>query len=76
VAKKKKRAARRSRRDQNVIVRLYRETMGELRKVTWPTRREALNLTGLVLIVLTIMTLFFGLFDFVFSRVFGLILGS
>ncbi|MGD2155665.1 MAG: preprotein translocase subunit SecE [Anaerolineales bacterium] len=76
MARKKKRPARRSRQQQNAIVRFYRETVGELRKVTWPTRREALNLTGLVLIVITAMTLFFWLFDFLFSQVFGLILGS
>jgi preprotein translocase subunit SecE len=76
VARKIKKRPRKGRQQQNAIVRFYRETLGELRKVTWPTRREAFNLTGLVLIVITAMTLFFWLFDFLFSRVFGLILGS
>ena len=29
----------------NCIQRYFSETIGELRKVTWPTRKEATNLT-------------------------------
>jgi preprotein translocase subunit SecE len=47
----------------NAIVRFYRETVGELRKVAWPTREEAWNLTLIVLIVLVAMSLFLGLID-------------
>ena len=48
---------------QNGIVRFYRETIGELRKVSWPTREEALNLTMIVLIVLVAMALLLGAVD-------------
>lgn len=65
-----------SRKQQNRIVRLFRETIGELRKVTWPTRQEAINLTIVVLIVITIMSAFLGVLDFIYSRFFVLILGS
>jgi preprotein translocase subunit SecE len=47
----------------NAIVRFYRETIGELRKVAWPTREEAWNLTVIVLIVLVAMSAFLGLID-------------
>ncbi|MEJ2757879.1 MAG: preprotein translocase subunit SecE [Anaerolineales bacterium] len=53
--------------------RFYRETMGELRKVSWPTRREALSLTRVVVIVMVIMAAVLGSLDFLFFRVFGLI---
>ena len=54
-------------------VREYlRETMGELRKVHWPTRTEARNLTIVVLVVTFLMAAFLGLFDLLFER---LILG-
>ena len=33
------------------ISRYWRETVGELRKVTWPTPKEAWALTKIVLIV-------------------------
>ena len=45
----------------NAIVHFYRETVGELRKVSWPTREEALHLTSIVLAVLVVMSLFLGL---------------
>ncbi len=47
----------------NAIVRFFRETMGELRKVNWPTWPEARNLTGVVLLVLFVMSIFLGLVD-------------
>jgi len=58
----------------NVLKRYYRETMGEIRKVNWPTTKEALHLTRIVLIVLVIMAAILGLLDFVFSKIIGLIL--
>lgn len=65
-----------SRKQQNRFTRFFRETVGELRKVTWPTRQEAINLTIVVLIVIAIMSVFLGVLDFVYSQFFVLILGS
>jgi len=53
--------------------RFYRDTMGELRKVSWPTRREAISLTWVVVIVMTIMAAFLGTLDYLFFRFFALI---
>lgn len=39
-------------RKQNAIQRFFRETIGEIRRVTWPTREEATYLTILVLITM------------------------
>ena len=55
------------------IARLFRETIGELRKVSWPTWNEARNLTIVVLIVIMAMAIALGGLDFVFSRFFLLI---
>ena len=54
----------------------YRETIAELKKVTWPTRTEAIQLTRVVLIVIVTVGLFLGFLDFLFSRLFGLIIGA
>ena len=54
-------------------IRYLRETRGELRRVTWPTRKEALNLTYIVLGVTFAFALFLGMLDWVFSQVFQLI---
>ncbi len=56
------------------IARLFRETIGELRKVSWPTWTEARNLTIVVLIVIFVMAFALGGLDFVYSRFFLLIL--
>jgi preprotein translocase subunit SecE len=45
-----------------------RETIGELRKVHWPTRTEVRNLTLVVLAVTFLMAAFLGAFDFLFER--------
>ncbi len=52
----------------NFIQRYISETIGELRKVTWPTRREATNLTAIVLAVTLAVGLYLGLADYLFSR--------
>jgi preprotein translocase subunit SecE len=61
---------------QNRIQRFFRETIGELRKVSWPTRQETTNLTIVVVVVLVLMSGFLGALDFLFLRLFGLLLGS
>ena len=71
-AKKKSRPAK-----QNAIVVYFRETRAELRKVHWPTREEALNLTKVVLAVTVGMAAFLGMLDFLFSlELGGLVSGS
>ncbi len=57
------------------IARWWRETIGELRKVSWPTTPEAWRLTKIVLVVMLLMALVLGLLDFVFSTSIRLILG-
>ncbi len=61
---------------QSGIRRFYRETVGELRKVSWPTREEATNLTIIVILVTFGMSAFLGIIDFLFSRLFALFLGG
>lgn len=61
-------------RQPNALVRWWRETMGELRKVTWPTPEEAWRLTKIVLVVMFGMSLVLGLLDFLFSWLIRLIL--
>jgi preprotein translocase subunit SecE len=51
----------------NAVVKYIRETRGEIRKVTWPTRRESWRLTGIVLGVTVATAAFLWFFDFLFS---------
>ena len=58
------------------IRKFYRETVAELRKVSWPTRSEAINLPRVVLVVIFLMGAFLGILDYRFTQLFGLILGA
>jgi preprotein translocase subunit SecE len=59
---------KKSTRSENAVFRYIRETRGEIRKVTWPTRQESQRLTAIVLGVTAMMALFLGLLDFIFSK--------
>jgi preprotein translocase subunit SecE len=58
----------------NGITRWWRETLGELRKVTWPTTQEAWHLTKVVIVTMILMSALLGFLDFVFTRVIAFIL--
>jgi preprotein translocase subunit SecE len=58
----------------NAIKRWWRETVGEMRKVSWPTLPDARRLTKIVLIVMAIMALLLGVLDYLFSALITLIL--
>lgn len=59
----------------NAIARFYRETVGELRKVSWPTRAEAMNLTKIVIAVLVVMAIFLGAVDLLGETLLKMALG-
>jgi preprotein translocase subunit SecE len=70
-------AAKKDSRKQNAIQRFTRETVGELRKVSWPTRQEAWQLTIIVLVVLAFMSVFLGIIvDGVAGWLLNLLLGT
>ncbi|HYN97437.1 MAG TPA: preprotein translocase subunit SecE [Pilimelia sp.] len=57
------------------IGRFIREVVAELRKVIWPTRKELLTYTTVVIVFLTVMAAIVVALDYVFAegvlRVFG-----
>ena len=59
----------------NPITAYFRETSGELRKVTWPTWREAQQLTGLVLLVMAVVGIILWLGDLGAQSLLKLLLG-
>ena len=59
----------------NVIQSFFRETTGELRKVSWPTWPEARQLTLLVLAVMVVMGVILGITDAAAHGLLNLILG-
>jgi preprotein translocase subunit SecE len=68
------RSATASKVRDNAIIQYFRETYFELKKVSWPTRREAVNLTVIVILVTTFLAIVLGLIDWIYSMIFGLFL--
>ncbi|MCF6292151.1 MAG: preprotein translocase subunit SecE [Robiginitomaculum sp.] len=68
-------AAKKEIRKQNAIQRFTRETIGELRKVSWPSRQEAMNLTMVVIIVMVFMGILLSVTDILSGRLLDLLLG-
>jgi preprotein translocase subunit SecE len=62
-----------SAKPRNAIVRFFSDTLAEMKKVTWLTRREIIYLTGLVLLVAVAAGIVLGLFDWGFYRLIQLL---
>ena len=58
------------------IVEFVQESRAELRKVTWPTRQEAMNLTGAVIVMTVALSAFLGLIDAILNWGIKPIIGS
>jgi preprotein translocase subunit SecE len=52
------------------------EVVGELRRVTWPSREETLRLSLMVISVAVAVGAFLGLVDLGFARVMAILLGN
>ncbi len=46
----------------------FSDTLSELKKVTWLSRREVIYLSGIVLLVTIVVGIFLALVDFGFTR--------
>ena len=55
---------------ENRLSQYFRETRAELRKVVWPTRQEATNLTLIVVGTVVAMSIFFGAIDYLLTSLF------
>ena len=46
----------------------FREVVAELRKVIWPTRKELLTYTTIVIVFVSVMTAIVAVFDWAFAK--------
>ena len=53
---------------KNAVVNYISETIAELKKVTWLSRRDLLYLSGIVLLVTLVVGVILGGIDFGFSK--------
>lgn len=68
-------AKKKTSKNQNAIQRFVRETTGELRKVSWPSREEAWHLTVIVIVTMFAVGLFLSTIDGIASRLMSIVLG-
>jgi preprotein translocase subunit SecE len=59
----------------NETIKFLREVKVELKKVSWPSRKETIGSTSVVLVVVIIVALFLGIIDIGLSRLVRIILG-
>ena len=57
------------------LTEYLKDTRGEIRKTSWPTREQATKLTLIVLAVTAVMAIFLGAFDFIFAQIMRALVG-
>jgi preprotein translocase subunit SecE len=57
------------------IIRFLKEAKVELKKVTWPSPKQTLASTSVVIIVVIVVSAFLGIVDFGLAKVIRLVLG-
>ncbi|MEK7461989.1 MAG: preprotein translocase subunit SecE [Patescibacteria group bacterium] len=50
------------------LIKYIKATAAELRQVNWPSQKETITYTILVIVVSTIVALYVGAFDYLFSQ--------
>ena len=45
----------------------FKELKSEIKRITWPNKKEILKKTGITLLVCAIMSVIIGIYDLVFS---------
>ncbi len=51
------------------ITNYFKDTRAELKHVVWPSRKETIYYTVLVLVISVLLAYYSGFFDFVFSKI-------
>ena len=57
------------------VRRFLDEAKAELKKVTWPTRKQAIASTAVVIVIVIILSIFLSLVDLGLTKLIKLILG-
>jgi len=59
----------------NKAVQFLSEAKAELKKVAWPTRKQTLASTGVVMVIVAVMALYLGIIDLILAKLVKFILG-
>ncbi len=50
------------------LVKYIKATMAELRQVNWPSQKQTITYTVLVIVISAVVALYVGAFDYLFSQ--------
>lgn len=59
---------------KNRLLKYFFETKDEIKKITWPVRKQVKTMTILVIVISLIIAAFFGALDLLFSYILGKLL--
>ena len=51
------------------VINYVKDTKGELKHVSWPTRKQALVFTAIVVAISLVVSAYLGALDFVFTKI-------
>ena len=54
------------------ISRFFKDLKGEMKKIVWPSKKQIINQTGIVIAVVTVCSLVVGGFDYLLNLLVGL----
>ncbi|HNQ17637.1 MAG TPA: preprotein translocase subunit SecE [Smithellaceae bacterium] len=57
------------------MTQFFKDAKAELKKVTWPNRKQTLASTSVVLIIVFIVAIYLGIIDYILARLVRLVLG-
>jgi preprotein translocase subunit SecE len=52
----------------------FKKVKGEMTHTTWPTRKQTINYTLIVILISFAVAYYLGLFDYIFSQILGKLL--
>ena len=56
------------------LINFIKEARAELKKVTWPNKKQLISSTVVVIITVALVAIFLGIVDLIFSRIVTIIL--
>ena len=70
IAEQKKIAKKKNKKQRRSLIRFFRDVIGEVKKVTWPTRKELFKTTLAVIVFIVIFAIVVGFMDWGLMQVF------
>ena len=55
------------------VKRFFKDTKAELKKVTWPTKEQLIHNTGVIIVLIIIITIILSLLDVGFAQLFKML---